>query len=87
MTRKEQFLQDLNKAISNEDIKYFVVYIDHVDCDDYEEIINPRINFEFKRDYYGKAYDDNMELGTYNKIKVVDWKPLTNWYMEVGENN
>ena len=39
MTRKEQFLQDLNKAISNEDIKYFVVYIDHVDCDDYYLIV------------------------------------------------
>ena len=37
-----------------------------------EVIVNSSENFEEKLKYYEKAYNDNLELNTFNKIRIVD---------------
>ena len=37
-----------------------------------EVIVNSSKNFEEKLKYYEKAYNDNLELNTFNKIRIVD---------------
>lgn len=37
-----------------------------------EVIVNSSENFEEKLNYYKNAYNDNLELKTFNKIRIVD---------------
>ncbi|MGL6202071.1 MAG: hypothetical protein ACRC3H_24395 [Lachnospiraceae bacterium] len=37
-----------------------------------EIIINPLANYDVKKDYYDKAYDDNLVLKTFDGIRIVD---------------
>lgn len=36
-----------------------------------EVIINPRVNFDSKLEYYKKAYNDDLTLKAFNGIKII----------------
>ena len=38
-----------------------------------EVIVNCSENFDFKLDYYKRAYESNLTLKTFNQIKIVDF--------------
>lgn len=66
---KENFLSVLDFAI--EDKKGIRVAIRMPDLEELEIITNPYVNVQAKREYYDKAYDENMKLKTFDKIEVV----------------
>lgn len=69
MTKRE-FLEEFDEIVSRNDNNMFV------------EILNPEMtkteciefsypDFKYKRKYYDKNYNENMELISYDKIKIV----------------
>jgi len=69
MTKKEEFLKGFNG-----DAKIVIVKVQMPDCPDLETIINQRANFEAKKKYYNRAYDDNLVLKSFDKIKIVEYR-------------
>ncbi|MGG5319191.1 hypothetical protein [Enterococcus sp. AZ072] len=68
--KKEEFLEKIDKAITNGwGIK---VYVNMPDLPKPEIICNPPENIKGKRDYYDKAYDDDMKLKTLDQINIID---------------
>ena len=68
MTKKEQFLKGFDG-----DAKMVLVGIQMPDCPDLEVISNSSVNFEAKKKYYDTAYDDDLVLKSFNKIKIVEY--------------
>ena len=66
MTKKEEFLKGFD-----EDFQEVTVEVTVPNCPETELIINPKANFAGKKTYYEKAYNDNLELNTFNQIKIV----------------
>lgn len=68
MTKKEKFLTSF-------DDKYEGVFVEikMPGCPENEIIWNPKENFEFKRDYYAKAYNRKLELLANKEIRIVRW--------------
>jgi hypothetical protein len=56
---KVEFLEVVDQCIEEKGIKFLVVAVEGVGEEE-ELIINPRVNFEGKREYYDKVYDDYM---------------------------
>lgn len=73
MTKKEEFLKDINNAIAKKEKCSLTVRIDAPDLVKCEQIINPHENLPIKRDYYERAYNDDLELIGNPVIKIVDW--------------
>lgn len=69
MTKKEEFLKGFD-----EDYNTVTVEVTVPNCPETELIINPKANFDGKKQYYEKAYNDNLELNTFNQIKIVGYK-------------
>lgn len=68
--KKEEFLENIDKAITNGwGIK---VCVNMPDLPKPEIICNPPENVSGKRDYYAKAYDDDMKLKTFDQISISD---------------
>lgn len=67
---KQELIQTFEEAKLQE-ANYISVFIDMPDLSEYEEIRNPFCNFDKKLEYYLKAYNDNLELITFPKIKIV----------------
>ena len=72
MTKKERLMQDIQYAIDYK-VPYFYVKIAKKGSEGLEIIINPFCNFEQKKAYYDKAYDDNLVLKSYDGIRIVSW--------------
>lgn len=72
MTKKQQFEELCKKALQR-DSGYLVVLVESPDSVKPEIIINPRENLETKLAYYMRAYNDNLELNTFNKIRIVKY--------------
>lgn len=53
--------------------KYIGVKIDMYNCPNPEIIINPCENFTNKIKYYIEAYNDDLTLKAFNKIKIVNF--------------
>lgn len=70
MTRKEQFLRDFEE---NKQRKTVWVSVTVPDCPELEVISNPRENFEAKKAYYDKTYDDNLILKANPGIRIISW--------------
>lgn len=68
MTKKEKFLKGFE-----ENHNEVVVEVTVPNCPETEIIINPKANFPGKKTYYEKAYNDNLELNTFNQIKIVNY--------------
>ena len=66
---KNELIQTFEEA-KLQQADYISVFIDMPDLPEYEEIVNPFANFDKKLEYYLKAYNDNLELITYPKIKI-----------------
>lgn len=66
----ENLVKCFNTA-KEENYKYVGVAIVNEEYDGVEIIINSSENFDNKLDYYLKAYDDNLTLKAYNKIKIL----------------
>jgi len=67
-------LEELKFCITNakqNGLLYMGVAIKMPDLEKLEIIINPYDNFDRKLEYYTKAYNSNLELNTFNKIKIV----------------
>ena len=69
--KKNDFMQIFNQAIS-ENKDFVVVVILTKGSDAPEFIINPNANFQNKKEYYDKAYNDELTLNTYDGIRIVD---------------
>lgn len=65
---KKEFLWVLDYCIEH-DIKFFIIAVSGVGTKE-EMIINPRENFEEKREYYDKTYDENMVHKHNPNIKI-----------------
>lgn len=83
MSCKEQFLQFLDGS-HEQKYEYFAVLIDTENSNGYELIVNPMCNYETKRAYYDKAYDDDLVLKSFNGIRVVDYDACMS-QMELGD--
>jgi len=68
MTKKEVFLKCFDG-----DYQDVLVEVTVPNCPETEMIVNPRANFPGKKAYYEKAYNDNLELNTFNQIKIVNY--------------
>ena len=68
MTKKEEFLKGFDG-----DFKLVSVEVTVPNCPTTELIVNPKANFVGKKAYYEKAYNDDLELNTFNQIKIVDY--------------
>lgn len=69
MTKKEEFLKGFD-----EDHKEVLVEVTVPNCPVPEMITNPKVNFQGKKEYYNKAYNDDLELKNFNEIKIVWYK-------------
>lgn len=69
---KEEFLRYFREA-KKEDDKAMIVLVESPDLEKYEYIINDNRNIEAKLDYYDKAYNDNLELKAFNKIRIAGY--------------
>lgn len=63
---KEEFLKGFDG-----DHEGVFVKIQLPDCPEPEIIWNPKVNFAFKKKYYQKAYNENLELKNNKLIKIV----------------
>lgn len=68
MTKKEEFLKEFSG-----DYQEVTVEVTVPNCPETELITNPKANFAGKKVYYEKAYNDNLELNTFNQIKIVGY--------------
>ena len=67
---KKDFTKLFQMGIDEEFATEVRVGIRMPDLESLEYIYNPEENFETKLEYYKKAYNDNMELNTFNGIKI-----------------
>lgn len=67
---KEKFMRTFNMSKDFDNLKYIAVGVEGV-AEDIEVIVNPRCNFESKKAYYEKAYNEKMQLKTNKDIKIV----------------
>jgi len=68
---KELLMEIIDIGI-NSDLSYLGVLVETVGSPNKELIMNSFSSFEFKKDYYNKAYNDNLELNSFNGIRIVD---------------
>lgn len=78
-TKKELFMEFFNNR-DKADNKFMVIYMEAFNLPKSEMIINPEINIDNKLVYYDNAYNDDLELSSFTKIKIVDYK-----YIELKE--
>lgn len=72
MTRKEKLLEDIQFAIDCK-VHRFWVKIETAGSEGLEIIINPLCNLKAKKEYYSKAYNDDLVLNSYSGIRIVNW--------------
>jgi len=67
---KELFKREYLKFMANKDVTKISVHIAMPDLFYLEVITNPRPNFEKKLEYYSRAYNEYMQLNTFNSIYI-----------------
>lgn len=77
MTKKEKFMHYLDE-VEKEGYEYFSVTIKTEGSQGNEVIINPICNYETKRAYYDKAYDEDLVLKSFSGIKIVGYDAFDN---------
>ena len=83
MSCKSEFLEFLDESYEQK-YKYFTVLIDTESSNGYELIVNPICNYETKRAYYDKAYDDDLILKSFSGIRIIDYDACMG-EMEIGD--
>jgi hypothetical protein len=61
-----------NSEYARENANFLIIEVSGVGFEP-EIIINPRRNFEMKLSYYGKAYNENLELKANTDIKITKY--------------
>lgn len=79
---KVEFMKMYDEIVEARNETAIVVAVQMPNLKSVEMIINPRENFEVKRAYYDKAYDENMCLKSFSEIKIVDILPDFSDYHE-----
>lgn len=74
MTKLERFGEFLDKAINDE--MGIRVFIEMPDLHYPETICNPASNVPVKKDYYMRAYNDDLELRTFTGIRICGYEWL-----------
>lgn len=75
---KDELLELMDDFMLNGwDIPHFCVEVFNDEIDDYEYIVNPASSLSYKREYYDKAYDDDLRLKSNNNIHIKDAYPLS----------
>jgi hypothetical protein len=78
LTKKQRFLQEIDEHYEKA-MEFcvkkpkMIVSIQMPDLPSIEEIVNPFENYKGKKEYYDKAYNDDLELIAFPKIKIVAW--------------
>lgn len=72
--KKTEFLNILDDAIENENIKYIEVEAENPESSEFTSF--GRNMFKREYDYYKNSYDEDMQLNTYKDEKVVDLRLL-----------
>lgn len=67
--KKDVFMNSLDSALKND--KGIEVWVKHPDLEDFEIIMNNRNNVKEKKNYYDKAYDEDMKLKSFPSISIV----------------
>lgn len=70
INKKMNFLDKYDFLIS-EGALYIAVFVKAPNMKEAEMIVNPVENFKTKRDYYDKAYNDDMQLNSFNSIEII----------------
>lgn len=70
MTKKNKFINDIRTSESQK----LIIEVTVPNCPLPELIINRKDNFEGKANYYENAYNDDLELKTFNQIKIISYK-------------
>ena len=83
MSCKSEFLEFLDESYEQK-YEYFAVLIDTENSNGYELIVNPMCNYETKRAYYDKAYDDDLILKSFSGIRIIDYDACMG-EMEIGD--
>lgn len=74
MTNKERLLNLFDRAIKNagQDSCIVITVRTRIACKDYDELIVLRRElWEFKRDYYSKAYNDDLVLNNAEFVSII----------------
>lgn len=74
MTDLEQCFNEAKKR----NAKYIAVRVTVPNCTMPETIINPRENFDEKLNYYKTAYNEDLTLKAFNKIRIHDFTIVYN---------
>lgn len=80
---KKEFLSILSEY-KEMGYEYFAVMVESPDSPKPEFIANKMVNLDFKLEYYDRAYDDEMKLKSFDKIKITDVLGF-NSYSEIGD--
>ena len=83
MSCKSDLLKFLDESYEQK-YEYFTVLIDTENSNGYELIVNPMCNYETKRAYYDKAYDDDLILKSFSGIRIIDYDACMS-QMELGD--
>lgn len=70
MSKKEKLMEVFADAFDSE-YEFIAIAIETRGNAGLEIIINPKVNFETKLDYYCKSYNDDLVLNTYDGIRIV----------------
>ena len=68
-----QFFDDCIKETGEDAFYLITVLVKMPDLPELERITNPRDNWETKKAYYDRAYNDDLELKANPVIKIVAW--------------
>ena len=73
MVKKVTSMEELETFFNTvpDEATYMEVYVEHPNLPEPEVIMNPISNMCKKIEYYKSAYNDNLTLKTYDKIRII----------------
>lgn len=71
-TKLEEFIEFLDRAIEKGEGIRVLIGMPDLPCP--EMIVNPASNVEAKRDYYRRAYNDDLQLKTFTEIEIIHYE-------------
>ena len=87
-TRMDMFMLSFDRALKY-DLEYIAIFVKIKGNDKPEIIINHKDNFKSKRDYYKKAYNENLELKANTDIEIVNYlfaENLSELFLDISTN-
>lgn len=72
-TKKQCLMQFFDDCIKENRFESITIGVKMPDLPELEQIINPRANWESKKAYYERAYNDDLKLNANPIIEIVTW--------------